>query len=95
MLDKSIVEGNSSAKAQELVMKVFAVFGLINYPLFFILEDVVLNTEFWFRIVAVFLCLGLFCVLKFKNQKIKVFYWFCTVTYCLPFFTTLFFSILF
>jgi signal transduction histidine kinase len=74
----------------------FSIFGLINYPIFYIIwislsgvenshENIVL------RLIATLLCLGLFLRKKWP-QKIKNWlplYWYATLTYCLPFFFTL------
>lgn len=76
---------------QYSVRYLFALFGIINYPLFFVLERIGVSGEFLLRLVAIILCIGLIICVRFvKNRVINNIYWFCTITYCLPFFSSLF-----
>lgn len=74
----------------------FSIFGLINYPIYYIIwvslsglesshENIIL------RLIATLLCLGLILRKKWhkKLKKWLPLYWYITLTYCLPFFFTI------
>jgi len=72
---------------------VFAVFGIINYPIYYIIWT--LNNQnnyedFALRLIATLLCLGLLLKNKWPvwlNKWLPL-YWYITLAYCLPFFFT-------
>ena len=74
----------------------FSIFGLINYPIFYIIWIALFGLEsshenIIIRLIATLLCLGLFLRKKWfkKAKKWLPLYWYITLTYCLPFFFTL------
>lgn len=71
----------------------FGIFGLINYPLFYLYWRDITPQEFnnmMFRLVAVILCLILVLKNKWPKKLKKYFslYWYVSIFYCLPFFGT-------
>lgn len=77
----------------QIQMLSFGIFGVINYPVFYVVWLYVFHEgyeSFTVRFTAALLCLGL--VLKnYWPQKLKPFlpiYWYLTLTYCLPFLGT-------
>lgn len=74
----------------------FSIFGLINYPIFYLIWIALFGLESShenaiIRLIATLLCLGLFLRSKWpeKAKKWLPLYWYITLTYCLPFFFTL------
>lgn len=77
----------------QIQMLSFGIFGVINYPVFYLVWLYVFHEgyeSFTIRLISTLLCLGL--VLKnYWPQKLKPFlslYWYFTLLYCLPFFAT-------
>src|SRR3989338_6829064 len=75
---------------------IFGLFGLINYPTFYIVWKDFMPNEYnnlILRLIATVLCLPLICHTRWPNG-LKVYlplYWYITVLYCLPFFGTFMF----
>lgn len=81
------------AEYSEGLMVMFGLFGLINYPAFYIYFHYFIgapNDDFTIRLIATIFCL----TLVLKNhwptcmKKYVPFYWFFTVLFCIPFFST-------
>ena len=73
--------------------KLFGLFGLINYPLFYFFWKIIPDPRYEdiiLRIISTLLCLGLFLNNKWPNkiQFFLPFYWYLTITFCLPFMGT-------
>lgn len=72
-------------------IRTFGVFGVVNYPLFYIFWNSIPGEEYnskSFRMVACVLCLFLTLV-DYWPQRLKPFikiYWYVSILYCLPFF---------
>ena len=74
-------------------MTLFGIFGIINYPLFYVFWKYYSDSgydDIYPRSIATLLCFVL-ALNKFWPTGIKralPFYWYLTVTYCLPFYGT-------
>lgn len=76
----------------------FGIFGVLNYPIFYLYWIYYADTtvqDLPFRVIATFLCL----ILAFKShwpsqmQKLTPYLWYGSVIFCLPFlFLTIFFK---
>jgi len=80
------------AQNLEPVMKTFGLFGLFNYPLFYLfwkyLEKE--NENILLRLIAFGLCIPLALIDHWPQKliKFKTLYWYLAILYCLPFFVT-------
>jgi len=75
------------------LMKTFGLFGLINFPLLYLLGTSLLGEKMialYLRAIGFIACLLLALVDYWpsKFNRYRTFYWFITITYCLPFFAT-------
>lgn len=80
-------------KAEEAPLKLFGLFGIINYPLFYFFWKYTSDSRYddlILRVIATALCLCLFLKDKWpKNiQALLPAYWYITITFCLPFMGT-------
>jgi signal transduction histidine kinase len=75
------------------LMRTFGIFGLINFPLLYLVGASFLDEKpaaFYLRLIGFILCL-LLALIDYWPQRIRKFqsiYWFSTIIYCLPFFAT-------
>ncbi|AIK95706.1 sensor histidine kinase [Candidatus Odyssella acanthamoebae] len=75
------------------LMKTFGIFGLINFPLLYLVGASFLDEKpaaLYLRLIGFILCL-LLALIDYWPQRIRKFqsiYWFSTIIYCLPFFAT-------
>jgi signal transduction histidine kinase len=80
------------------LMKTFGIFGMINFPLLYILGASLLSEKpiaFYLRLMGFSFCLFL-ALVDFWPKKLKryqEFYWFIAITYSLPFFGTYMFIV--
>lgn len=71
----------------------FGIFGLINYPIFYLVWHFIFKVEYTnllMRFTATLFCVGL-ALSKYWPQRLKTYlpmYWYAAVIYCLPFFGT-------
>ncbi len=75
------------------LMKTFGLFGLLNFPLLYILGASLLSEKpiaLYLRSVGFIVCLLLALIdyWPYKLNRYRTFYWFVAITYCLPFFAT-------
>lgn len=75
------------------LMKTFGIFGLINFPLLYLLGASLLGEKvsaFYLRAIGFIACLLLALVdcWPLKFNRYRTLYWFIAITYCLPFFAT-------
>jgi len=80
-------------KAAEAPLKLFGLFGIVNYPLFYFFWKLIPDSRYddlKLRAVATILCLGLFLkdFWPKKLQKFLSLYWYLTITFCIPFMGT-------
>lgn len=84
---------NEHSQYSDPVMKVFGIFGLINFPFFYLYWKLYADVHYddiILRCIATLLCLFL-ALKKFWPPFLKPllpFYWYCTVTFCIPFYAT-------
>ncbi len=87
------LNGNISIKVEDFgaQYEIFGIFGLLNYPLYYIVWKFFSNQSyesFSLRIVAALLCLFL-TLNKYWPKKLQIWlptYWYVTLLFCLPFF---------
>tara|TARA_A100000171_G_C2131221_1_gene146860 strand:+ start:1289 stop:2584 length:1296 start_codon:yes stop_codon:yes gene_type:complete len=80
-------------KTAEAPIKLFGLFGILNYPVFYIFWKIIPDSRYddlVLRVIATFLCLGLFLKDKWpvSIKKILPYYWYASITFCLPFMGT-------
>jgi len=80
------------------LMKTFGVFGMINFPLLYILGASLLSEKpiaLYLRLIGFIFCLflALFDFWPKKLKRYQEFYWFMAITYSLPFFGTYMFIV--
>lgn len=80
------------AQNLEPVMKTFGIFGMFNYPLFYLFWEYLEkeNENILLRSIAFGLCIPL-ALINYWPQKLmrfKAIYWYLAILYCLPFFVT-------
>ena len=73
------------------IIAVFGIFGILNYPIFYILWSLLYSSELHnlpMRIFAAILCFGLVFHKQWplSFRKFLPLYWYGTILYCLPFF---------
>lgn len=79
--------------ASPKMIKTFGLFGLLNFPLLFLVGAFLLNekpTAVYLRLSGFIVCLTLVLINYWpqKLRRFKLLYWFVAITYCLPFFST-------
>lgn len=88
----------SSLPPSRGLIKIFGIVGLINFIIFYLLWNYLLQEEYSnipLRIIAAFLCFLLVIsdLWPKKTQRYLIYFWYFTICYCLPFFGTYMFLI--
>lgn len=89
---KTIIQSLKEEPSPSL-MKTFGIFGLLNFPLLYLIGASLLDEKpiaFSLRLGGFIFCLLLALIDYWPEvlKRFKNFYWFLTITYCLPFFAT-------
>lgn len=91
--EKMNIKLREHAEYSQPIMVLFGIFGLVNYPVFYLYWRFFSNAgydDIYLRAISVLLCSGL--ALKdswpLSLKPFLPFYWYLTVTYCIPFFGT-------
>lgn len=77
----------------DTLIKIVGIFGIFNYPFFYFIQQLSLTEErefLFLRITCSVICIPLLLIDYWPNalKKYKIFYWYFSICYIIPFFST-------